>query len=242
MARRRVPHALCLLFCLAGCATGEEEARRLAPEEPAEAAPPPTRLLPPRPQHLRFEKTRRDGETQAPETIAWAFTRAPEEEDRWRIEERPGPRRDLHLEKKTWKILREAVPERGLETRYDPALPLVPRGMEVNRPMTGEVAISVHELESGREKMNGTCRYRIEMLGPETLEWPGNGNTTTAWHLNTRLEFQMPVASATVTTDHHYVVGVGLVREEVKTVERRLGLFKTESGHRMIRLERDTQK
>lgn len=111
---------------------------------------------------------------------------------------------------------------------YEPPLVALPPRMIVGRPFEGSCRVRVTDLRSGADRDDGTCTYRIEVLGWRRATPSGRFD---AYLVRTTRHLKLRRAEARVTTDAVYLPGRGMIRESVHQVTRVLGLLDMEKRH-----------
>ena len=112
---------------------------------------------------------------------------------------------------------------------YEPAFVALPPQMIVGRPFEGACRVLVTDLGSGADRDEGTCTYRIELLGRRRVST--TSGPFDAYLVRTTRHLELRLAEARVTTDATYLPGRGIVRENTHQITRVLGLLDMQKRH-----------
>lgn len=223
MKRLALPIALALvLMVCAGCASTPQP-------QPLDILADPTALTPPQPveSDQLFPLLPRRGSyriwegPQAGEHLSWTLH---PQNSHWQFD-CVGFQSTLLLRDTQGNLLVQQEEDLSEQVRvnYEPPLVLLPAKLEPGSVVEAQVSMTVRRLADASLVAQGTCRYRLELLGQQTLRTEAGIFHTTLVAMERWIN--LPLAKVWVRTITAYAPEVGQVAERTERLTWMLGLI-----------------
>lgn len=122
----------------------------------------------------------------------------------------------------------------SVATAYTPALLLLPKRLEMDKPVTGESQVAITGLD-GKPRDSGQVRYTIRLLGRQKIHT--ESGPAEVYVVQAERHMKLKLAEADIQIISRYRPGKGLVEQEVQRQTRVLGLIPARK-HEQLTLKR----